>query len=84
MGLEKVLVVRKTGLSQARRFERQLADHDEDLGVVDKMWAYATGVVNINVDADYTKEDIKNMYENDYELLLNLAAAKTVWDNGKR
>jgi len=84
LGLEKVLVVRKTGLSQAKRFERQLADHDEDLGVVDKVWAYATGVVNINDDADYTKEDIKQMYEDDYELLQNLVATKTVWDNGKR
>lgn len=72
LGLEKVLVVRKTGLSQARRFERQLADHDEDLSHIDKLWAYATGVVNINANADYTKEDIKKMYENDYDRLVSL------------
>lgn len=78
LGLEKVLVVRKTGLSQAKRFERQLADHDEDLGVVDKVWAYATGVVNINANADYTKEDIKQMHENDYDRLVNLLGEDTV------
>jgi len=72
LGLEKVLVVRKTGLSQASRFERQLADHDEDLSHIDKLWAYATGVVNINNDADYTKGDIKQMYENDCDRLVNL------------
>ncbi len=78
LGLEKVLVARKTGLSQAKRFERQLADHDEDLGMVDKMWAYATGVMNINADAEYTKEDIKQMYENDYDRLVRLLGEDTV------
>lgn len=62
LGLEKVLVVRKTGLSQAKRFERQLADHDEELCVVDKVWAYATSVVNINANADYTKGEVKELY----------------------
>jgi len=70
-GLNKVPIRRQTGLSYSKRFERQLVDdaHRRDLNPLDRAWAYATAVVNINTGKNYTIKQVKEM---DRDRLVNL------------
>lgn len=75
-GLEKVPIRRKVKLSQKERFERQLIDDAQrkELNPQERVWAWATAIVNINTGENYTIDDIKKMYD-DYESLLSLITA---------
>jgi ParB/RepB/Spo0J family partition protein len=71
IGLEKIPVLRKKGLSASERFERQLIDdaHRKDLSPLDRAWAYATAIININTGKNYTVKNVKKMGR---EVVLNL------------
>jgi len=62
-GLNKVPIRRQTGLSYSKRFERQLVDdaHRRDLNPLDRAWAYATAIANINTGKNYTIKEVKEM-----------------------
>lgn len=74
VGIDRVPVRRVVGLSEEKWFERQLADDElrKKLGDLDRMWAFATGIVNINTGKFHTIKEIKEMWEKDSETLLNL------------
>jgi len=59
----KVPIRRKVGLTQKQRLERQLTDdmHRIELSPQEKVWALATGVVNINENANYAIDQLKKM-----------------------
>ncbi|WXG46489.1 MAG: ParB N-terminal domain-containing protein [Candidatus Atabeyarchaeum deiterrae] len=82
----KVPVRKKVGLSDQQWFERQLADDAlrKSLNELDRMWAYATGVVNINSGKFHTIAEVKKMYEKDREHLLSLADAKKGGEGGTK
>lgn len=73
-GLEKVPIRRKVKLPQKERLERQLIDDAQrrQLTPQDRVWAWATSIVNINKGENYTIDDIKKMYEDNYESLASL------------
>ena len=81
-GLEKIPVRRRTGLTQSERFERQLIDDAQrkQLTPQEKVWAYATGVVNINTNGNYSISDVKQIYDRDSKQLLGLIAASSERD----
>lgn len=60
-------------MSPSERFERQLVDdaHRKDLSPLDRAWAYATAIININTGKSYTIKEVKEM---DRSLLLNLVS----------
>lgn len=72
--LTRIPVRRKTVTSQRVRYERQATDDSmrENLSAVQRVWLYATMIANINEDANYTIDDIKEMYKNDYDNLLDI------------
>lgn len=59
----KVPVRRKLNLPLAERFERQIiADNQrKDLSPMDRTWAFATAIININTDKNYSVKDVKQM-----------------------
>ena len=59
----KVPIRRRTGLSRKEKLERQLTDdaHRSDLTPQERVWAYATGVLNINEQVNYTLEQVHQM-----------------------
>lgn len=56
--LKKVKTTRKIGLDKATRLERQLIDdaNRKDLSDMERAWAYATAIININSEAQGKKE----------------------------
>ena len=46
-----------------------------------RAWAYGTAIININTGKGYTIPEVKAMPR---ELLINLLATKTFWDDGER
>ena len=73
-GLEKIPVRRRVVVTQRERFERQLIDDAQrkQLTPQEKVWAYATGVVNINTKGNYTISDIKRMHNRNNKQILSL------------
>jgi len=67
----KVLINRKIDLSPREHLERQLIDdaHRKDLTPLERAWAYATAIININTGGNYTIPQVKRM---DRRRLLNL------------
>lgn len=59
----KVPIRRKTNLPPTERFERQIiADSQrKDLSSMDRAWAFATDIANINTGKNYTVRQIKRM-----------------------
>ncbi|HUS49671.1 MAG TPA: ParB/RepB/Spo0J family partition protein, partial [Candidatus Paceibacterota bacterium] len=74
--LEKVKATRKIGLNKATRLERQLIDdaNRKDLSEMERAWAYATAVININLEAQGKEErhTIREVKEMDNVYLVNL------------
>jgi len=85
-GLEKIPVRRRNGLTQSERFERQLIDDAQrkQLTSQEKVWAYATGVVNINTNEDYAVSDVKQIYDRSPKQLLGLIVARSERDERGR
>ena len=78
--LEKVKATRKTGLDKATRLERQLIDdaNRKDLSDMERAWAYATGIININLKAQgkderYTIPQVKEMKNENLVNLIGLS-----------
>lgn len=73
-GIDRVPVRRVIGLAEEKWLERQLSDDAlrRQLSSVDRAFAYATGVVNINTGKYHTVEEVKEMWKKDKEKLLNL------------
>lgn len=69
----KVPVRRKVGLSPSERFERQIVADTQrkELSPMDRAWAYATAVANINTGKDHTVKQVKGMNK---ETLLKLVS----------
>jgi len=78
----KVPIRRKTNLTRKVRLERQLTDdaHRSDLSLQERMWAYATGVVNINENANYTIDQVKKMDKDVLSATLRIKSGKRVGD----
>jgi len=76
----KVPIRRKINLTQKERFERQLTDdaHRKELTPQERMWAYATGVVNINEKANYTVDQAKQMDKEVLSAILQRSAGFSV------
>ena len=68
-GLTKIPIRRKTDLTKKTRLERQLIDDAQRKSLVaqERVWAYATGVINANFNTDYIIEDIKQRYKKNYQ-----------------
>jgi len=75
-GLKKVPIRRKIGLSDQEWLDRQLIDdgHRKNLTPQERFWAYTTRIVNINEKANYTIDQIKKIYQDDYEALVTSPA----------
>jgi len=73
-GIDRVPVRRVVGLSEEKWFERQLADDAlrKQLSTIDRAFAYATAIININTGKNYKLKDIKKMWGKDREQILNL------------
>ena len=78
----KVPIRRKTNLTQKERLERQLTDdaHRSELSTQEKVWAYATGVVNINEKANYDIDQVKKMDKDVLSATLRIKSGKRVGD----
>lgn len=88
VGLKEIKVIRKIGLTKASRLERQLIDdaNRKDLSEMERAWAYATAIININLTAQgknesYSIPEVKQMEK---EHLLMLVDAKTGGNNGTK
>lgn len=59
----KVPTRRKTGLTPAQRLERQIISDSQrkDLSPIDRAWAYATAIANINTGKNYTVKNLKSI-----------------------
>jgi len=84
--LKQIPVRRITMLTQSERFERQLIDDAQrkQLTPQEKVWAYVTGVVNINTNENYSISDVKQIYDQDSKQLLGLIAASSERDKQGR
>ena len=78
----KVPIRRKANLTQKQRLERQLTDdaHRTELSLQEKVWAYATGVVNINEKTNYTIDQVKKMDKDALSATLWIKSGKRVGD----
>jgi len=88
--LELVPVKRKSGLNPRVRLERQLIDDAQrkNLNDIERAWAYATAVININQEVNTTNGEIPRIYTLpevkaiNKEHLINLLDAKKGGPNG--
>lgn len=85
-GLEEVPTRRIVGVGDDSWFEKQLIDDGtrKDLAQIEKMWAYVTGVVNINTEQFHTIERVKEMNERDRAYLVNSLDISTSPGQGQR